>query len=183
MKKLVYTTLTIILSFSLFAVHSKAAPGDLFVLVNLSGDGSACSVLKVDPLGNLSEIVNNSQVEAAVDKPRVNCGGVGIACASDGDVFFSEDGTSGGPEFLSLSNILRIVPPGGNLELFVPTSSILAVTGENEANLDRGMALGPDGNLYTADDTTESILKATVPGGVVSTAITEDVIAEATCGS
>jgi len=63
--------------------------------------------------------------------------------------------------------------PAGVLSTFVTEAQIIAVTGGTTADLDNGMVIGPDGDLYFVDNSVEIILKATIPGGVVSVVLRE----------
>ncbi len=171
MKKLIYSALTIVLVISIFAIRSEADPGDLFIVVELD-DETACSVLKVNPAGRLSEFVTNDEILAVTGENEADCDNVGIACNLNGDVYFGED-------FDDESKVLR-AERFGDLSLFVPTSALIAATGDSSADLDKGMAFGPDGNLYAADEQSDSILQITVPGAAVSVSVTEEQIESAT---
>ena len=179
MRKLTYFALTSILTVSFFTLNSIADPGDLFVQVDLdidNGNGTPpkCSILRVEPDGSLFEFVSFEEIIAVTGETGADCDDTGMVCANNGDIYFSEDFGGDG----SASKILKATP-GGELSLFVSASEIAAVTGSSP-DLDNGMAFGPDGNIYTCEERTDSIIKVTVPGGNVSIEITEAQIGAAT---
>ena len=63
MKKFI-SGLTILLLAVIFTVSANAAPGDLFVQVDvqLAGPGGGCSILKVTPDGTSSEFVSAAAI-------------------------------------------------------------------------------------------------------------------------
>lgn len=153
--------LTMIISLS-----ANAAPGDLFVQVDLEdplvGD-EQCSILKVLPDGTFTEFVSFPTILALTGLADCSMSNTGIAVADNGNVYFSEPASD---------SIIKATPAGA-LSTFVTKAQIIAVTGEPGANLNNGMVIGPDGDLYFNDGRSNSILKATIPGGVVSLVVSE----------
>ncbi|TDI88844.1 MAG: hypothetical protein E2O72_07600 [Candidatus Dadabacteria bacterium] len=153
--------LTMIISLS-----ANAAPGDLFVQVDLEdplvGD-EQCSILKVLPDSTFTEFVSFPTILALTGLADCSMSNTGIAVADNGNVYFSEPASD---------SIIKATPAGA-LSTFVTKAQIIAVTGEPGANLNNGMVIGPDGDLYFNDGRSNSILKATIPGGVVSLVVSE----------
>ena len=179
MKGLFYSVLTTVLTLSLFTVTSIAAPGDLFIVVDLDQDEefTGCSVARVDPQGNISEFLTNSEITDASNESFAECDNVGIACTIGGEFYFGDD--FGDRPDNRGSKIFEGGPNTGQVSLFTPASAIEAATGEIPSNLAKGFVFGPDGNLYVNDETSSNILRVTVPGSVVSIAVPEASISNA----
>ncbi len=144
-----------------------AAAGDLFVQVDLGSDSDGCSILRVTPGTQLSEWVSAADISVASGVEGSDCSDTGLVATSDGSVYFSEDVSD---------NIFR-VSTSGDVEVFVARSAVSAVTGSDVVDFDSGMALGPDGHLYAADEETDSIVKITLPdGNDISVVVTESKI-------
>ena len=80
-------------------------------------------------------------------------------------------------------NILA-VSLGGDVEIAVPRSEILAATGQSSVQLsNRGIAADAEGNLYFTDGNSDSILVKPADGGPVQVAATRAEIAAATGSS
>ena len=153
--------LTMIVSLS-----ANAAPGDLFVQLDLEDPlvgNDQCSILKVMPDGIFSEFVSFPTILALTGLDDCDMDDTGIAVARSGDVYFSEDQSD---------SVIKATPAGA-LSTFVTEAQIIAVTLEGSANLSNGMVIGPDGGLCFNDRISNSILKATIPGGVVSLVVSE----------
>jgi len=144
----------------IFSYTANAAPGDLFVQVELRGGpgDTQCSILKVKPDGTFTEFVSLTDILALTGEVRCDLEDTGIAVADNGDVYFSED----------QSDTIIKATPDGALSTFVTEAQITAATGAGSADMDNGMAIGPDGDLYFADENSDTVLKATIPGGDVS---------------
>jgi len=160
--------LMILLFAMIIPLSANADPGDLFVQVNLdSGPFMApnpqnCSILKVTPGGGLTEFISSQQIKDVTGEGAVDCGNSGLAIDRDGNVYFNEDE----------SDSVLVATPDGDLSIFVPEAAITALTGLANADLDNGMTIGLDGNLYFADEE-GFVLRATIPNGVVSLVLTE----------
>ncbi|MCH7950352.1 MAG: IPTL-CTERM sorting domain-containing protein [Candidatus Dadabacteria bacterium] len=153
--------LTMIVSLS-----ANAAPGDLFVQLDLEAPlvgNDQCSILKVMPDGIFSEFVSFPTILALTGLDDCDMDDTGIAVARNGEVYFSEDQSD---------SVIKATPAGA-LSTFVTEAQIIAVTLEGSANLSNGMVIGPDGGLCFNDRISNSILKATIPGGVVSLEVSE----------
>ena len=151
-----------------------AAPGDLFVQVELNyddfnGDQEGCSILRVSPEGVLSEWVSNKQILALTGLSATDCDDTGLAVACDGTLYFNEDE----------SDHIFTVSPSGELSIFVTRQAIEAVTGIRP-DIDNGMTLGPDGHLYAADENCDCVIRVTIPGGTVSVVVSEEQITDVT---
>ncbi len=149
-----------------------AEPGDLYVQVNLVGATTACSILRVEPDGTLTEWVSNTQILAATGEADADCDDTGLAVALDGTLYFSED----------TSDALLAVSPVGGVSVLVSEATIAAATGDSSSDIDSGLILGSDGNLYAADDDCDCVIRVTLPGGAVSVVVTEATIEAATGG-
>jgi len=166
MKKLLSGLMVLVLAIFL-SVSSQAVEGDLYVQVDcpgLSPDG--CSIMQVTPGGGISQFVSFAQILAATGKVEADCTNTGLAVAENGDVYFSED----------TSDSILMVTAAGVVSVFVTEAALDAAAGE-PVDLDNGMAIGPhDGNLYVADDNSDSILRVIIGGpgnGLVTQIITE----------
>jgi len=164
--------LTVLLLAVIFSVSANAAPGDLYVQVELEGGPGSdqCSILRVTPGGTLSEFVSFTAILALTGETFCDMEDTGLAIADNGDVYFAEDG----------SDTIIKATPAGALSTFVTKAQITAVTGSGSVDLDNGMVIGPDGDLYFTDEQSDTLLKATIPGGVVSLLLTEDEITAVT---
>ena len=165
MKKII-SGLSVLLFAVIFSTSANAAPGDLFVQIDLEdgpGDTTQCSILKIAPNGTFTEFVSFTDIIALTGDDNCEMDDEAIAVADNGDVYFSEDE----------SDSIIMATPAGALSTFVSEAQITAVTGSGNADIDNGMVIGPDGDLYFADANSDSILKATIPGGVVSLVLSE----------
>jgi exosortase sorting signal-containing protein len=169
MKKLI-SSAVIILFVTLFSVGAQAFPGDLYVQVDLDGVTSNCSILRVTPGGGLSQFISSLKIKSVTGQGSADCGDTGLAIDRDQNVYFSED----------VSDAVLVATPEGDLSIFVTEAQITALTGSGSADIDNGMTVGLDGNLYFADEQSDFVLKATIPDGVVSVVLTEDEIAAVT---
>ena len=88
----------------------------------------------------------------------------GLAVADNGDVYFSEDN----------SDFVIKATPDGVLSTFLTGAEIAAVVGNLNVDLENGMTIGPDGDLYFIDENNDTVLKATIPDGVLSVVLTRD---------
>ena len=157
--------LTVLLLSMIFSYSAIAAPGDLFVQVQLrGGDPFQCSILKVTPGGTLSEFVSFEAIIALTGLDNCEMDDTGIAVADNGDVYFSED----------TSDTIIKATPDGTLSTFVTEDQITAVTGAGSADMDHAMTIGPDGDLYFADENSDTVLKATIPDGAVSLVLSKE---------
>lgn len=168
------TMLRVVLALLLgsLAYKSVAAPGDLYVQVALSVNGSAtgCSILKMAPDSELSEWVATTAITAVTGESTCDFDDTTMVIDDDGVIYAAED---------TSHDILK-VSPTGVVEVFVPAADIDAVIGET-TDIDNGMALSPrDGHLYIADEDCNCVLKVTVPDGDVSIVVTEATIRSAT---
>ncbi|MCH7519613.1 MAG: IPTL-CTERM sorting domain-containing protein [Candidatus Dadabacteria bacterium] len=166
MKKLLSGLMVLVLAM-FFSVSSQAVEGDLFVQVDCSGlTDDGCSIMQVTPAGVISQFVSNAQILAATGESVADCTDTGLAVAENGDVYFSEDE----------SDSILMVTAAGVVSVFVTEAALDAVVGET-VDLDSGMAIGPhDGNLYVADENSDSILKIIIGGpgnGLVTQIITK----------
>ena len=165
MKKLLSGLMVLLLAM-IISVSANAAPGDMFVQVefNITGpDNDQCSILKVAPDGTLSEFASFEDITALTGEPDCDFDDVGMTIADNGDVYFSEDE----------SDTIIKATPDGVLSTFVTEAQILAVTGAGIVDLDHAMEIGPDGDLYSIDEFSNTLLKATIPGSVVSLVLSE----------
>ena len=164
MKYFISGFLVLFLSITI-SLSASAASGDLFVQVDLviDFDDESCSILRVMPDGTFTEFVSAESVLALIGLTECEMGDTGLTVADNGDVYFSED----------ISGSIIKATPSGALSTFVSKAQITAATGEEDANPQNGMVIGPDGDLYFNDGISESILKATIPGGVVSVVVSE----------
>ena len=178
MKKHILSALAAVFIVSVFAVSSIAKPGDLFIVVDLDDDeGTGCSIARVDPQGNISEFLTNSEITAASGESAAECDNVGIACTRDSEFYFGDD--FGESPANDGSKIMKGGPLSGQVSLFTTGTEIVDVTGDSPSNLSKGFAFGPEGNLYVNERTSTSILRVTVPGSVVSIAVPEAPINDA----
>lgn len=148
---------------------ANADPGDTYVQVDFPVEGASndeCSILKVAPNGALSEFVSFDDIIALTGEPDCDFDDVGITVADNGNVYFSEDE----------SDTVILATPTGALSIFLTESDITAVTGAGSADFDNALEIGPDGNLYFIDEQSDTVLKATIPGAVVSIVLTSDQI-------
>jgi len=152
--------LTVLLLSMIFSYSANAAPGDLFVLVELRGGPGAtqCSILKVKPDGTFTEFLSFTDILALTGLASCDLEDTGLAIADNGDLYFAEDD----------SDTIIKATPAGVLSTFVTKAQIMAATGAVGADIDDGMAIGPDGDLYFSDEFSDTVLKATIPGGAVS---------------
>jgi hypothetical protein len=165
MKKFISGFIVLILAM-IISFSANAAPGDTFVQVDfdISGpDNDQCSILKVAPDGTLSEFASFEDITDLTGEPNCDFDDTGMTVADNGDVYFSEDE----------SDTIIKATPDGVLSTFVTTAQILAVTGGGAVDLDHAMEIGPDGDLYFIDEETNTLLKATIPGSVVSLVLSE----------
>ena len=171
MKKLI-SGLTLLLLVLAFSFGAKADPGDLYVQIDLEDgpDPTQCSILKIAPNGTFTEFVSFTDITALTGEPTCEMDDAAIAVADNGDVYFSDD----------VSDSIIMATPAGALSTFVSEAQITAVTGSGSADIDNGMVIGPDGDLYFADEQSDFVLKATIPGGVVSVVLTMAQIQAAT---
>lgn len=153
-------------------VPLRAESGDLYVQINLEGPTDGCSILRVEPDGALSEWVSNAEILAATGEADADCDDTGLAVALNGTIYFSED----------TSDSILVVSPFGVVSLFVSEATLAAATGAGISDIDSGLILGSDGNLYAADDSCDCVVQITVPGGVVSVVVAEAAIEAATGG-
>lgn len=177
MKKTIFSAILAVFTISVFSVASVAAPGDLFVTVDLDEDTDqpGCSILKVDPQGNLSIFLTDDEIRDATGLEAAVCDDSAIACDLNSEIYFTEKFNSGEEE--EESRILRGGPTEGIVSLFTSNATIVDATGEEEgADLKKGMTFGPDGNLYATDDASDSVLQITVPGSEVSITVAEETI-------
>jgi|GEM_PF-1657727 len=170
-KILVPVVLLLCLVFSGF-VPVLAEPGDLYVQINLVGATTGCSILRVEPDGTLTEWVSNAQILAATGEADADCDDTGLAVALDGTLYFSED----------TSDALLRVTPAGVVSVLASEATLAAATGDSSSDIDSGLILGSDGNLYAADDACDCVVRVTLPGGAVSVVVTEATIEAATGG-
>jgi len=177
MKKLLSGLMVLVLAM-FFSVSSQAVEGDLFVQVDCSGlSPEGCSIMQVTPAGVISQFVSFAQILAATGETSADCDDTGLAVAENGDVYFSED----------TSDSILMVTAAGVVSVFVTEAALDAAAGQS-VNLDNGMAIGPhDGNLYVADENSDSILRIIIGGpsnGVITQIITEaDFVALLPAGS
>lgn len=161
------------MAFLLLSVMTKsgayAAPGDLFVQVDDDNEPSRASILHITPAGVLSEWVSNAAILAATGESSADFSDTGMAVAGDGTIYFSED----------VSHDILMVSPAGVVSVFVDSTVIDAVVGTSN-DIDNGLILGQDGNLYAADEDADCIFRVTLPGGAVSIVVTEAQILAAT---
>ncbi len=159
MKKFI-SILTVPLLAMIFSASASAVPGDLFVLVELRGGPGAtqCSILKVSTGGALTEFISFTDILALTGQASCDLEDTGLAIADNGDIYFVED----------VSDTIIKATPDGTLSTFVTEAQITAATGAGSADMDDGMAIGPDGNLYFTDENSDTLLTATIPGGDVS---------------
>ncbi len=173
MKKFISGLMVLLLAV-IFSLSANAAPGDLFVQIDLRDIPDVvtdqCSILKVMPDGTFSEFVSFTAILALTGLGNCDMDEAGIAIADNGDVYFSED----------QSDSIIKATPDGVLSTFVTEAQITALTGSGSADLDLGMVIGPDGDLYFTDQTSDFVLKASIPGGAVSVILTEDQITAVT---
>jgi hypothetical protein len=153
------------------AAPVHAAPGDLYVQINLENGTDGCSILRVEPDGTLSEWVSNGQILAVTGEADADCDDTGLAVAFDGTLYFSED---------TSDSLLRVTPTGV-VSLFVSEATLTAATGDSSSDIDSGLIVGSDGNIYAADDDCDCVIRIT-PAGVVSVVVTEAEIETATGG-
>lgn len=163
MKKFISGLMVLFLTM-IISLSANAAPGDLFVQVDLQGGpgDDQCSILKVMPDGTFSEFVSSTAITALTGEDYCDFNNTGLAVADNGDVYFSD----------SESDSVIKATPAGVLSTFVSEAAVTAVTGDSFSP-GNGMVIGPDGDLYFNDRDSESILKATIPGGVVSIVVSE----------
>ena len=173
MKKLI-SSFMVLLLVAVFSYSANAAPGDLFVQIDLRDSPDVvtdqCSILKVRPNGTFTEFVSFTDILALTGLDNCDMDKTGIAIADNRDVYFSED----------QSDSIIKATPDGDLSTFVTEAQITALTGSGTADLEYGMVIGPDGDLYFTDEQSDFLLKATIPGGAVSVVLTEDQIAAVT---
>jgi len=81
--------LMVLLLAVIFSVSANAAPGDLFVQVDLESPGQ-CSILKVMPDGTFTEFVSFTTILALTGQASCDLDDTGIAVADNGDVYFSK---------------------------------------------------------------------------------------------
>ena len=162
MKELIGSGL--ILLFTIFSLSANAAPGDLFTQVNLNQEMGPvnCSILKTAPNGDLAEFVSSDQIKNLTGEDAADCDNSGLAIEDNGNVYFNEDESD---------NIFKVTPEGV-LSIFITEAEITALTGLANADLDNGMTIGLDGNLYFADEE-GFVLRATLPDGDLSLVLTE----------
>lgn len=172
MKKLT-GTLTVLLFTFIFTAGAKADVGDLFVQVDLENGSGGCSILQVKPNGALINAVPNAQILATTGFGSADCSDTGLAINNNGDIFFTED---------TSDSILKFDQSTGVLSTFVTEAQVTAVTGATTADFDNGLAFGPSGTLFAADEQSDSIVSIN-PSGVVSLFITEAELAAATGNS
>lgn len=170
---------TVVFSALILSTQALAADGDLFVQVDNddnSFDEAECSILQVDPQGDLSEFISASQIEAATGSESNECQNTGLAIDTVGNVFFGIDffisEVENGPD-ISGSNILMATPEG-SVSLFATNAQLAAATGASRVDLENGMAFGPDGALFVNDSVSNSILRIPVPLGPITRVVTED---------
>lgn len=185
--KTLISSIMILFLVTVFSVATNAATGDLFVQVNLNSgpimeqNPPNCSILKVEPNGDLTEFISSEEIKDQTGMDAADCGNTGLAIDENGNVYFSEDE----------SNSVLKATPDGDLSTFVTEASILAVTGLTEVELDNGMTIGLDGNLYFTDNPNitdnndqgvdlGSVLRATIPAGELSIVLSTEEILEVT---
>lgn len=176
MKKCV-SGLTVLLLVTIFSLSANADPGDLYVQIDLRDTPDVledqCSILKVLPNGTLSEFISFEDILDLTGEDTCDMDDTPLTVADNGDVYFSED----------ISDNVFMATPGGALSIFVTEAQIVAITGEVEgADLEQGMVIGPDGDLYFTDEQSDFVFKASIPGGILSVVVTEDEI-EAVTGN
>jgi len=183
MKKLT-SILTVLLFAVLFSAGARAADGDLFVQVdngNTDEDEDECSILKVDPDGDLSQFISPTEIEAVTGLDSNSCENTGLAIDMAGNVFFSLDHVSvinfDPFETFNTSSILMATPDGTLSQFVSPAQLLAAIPGAAEVDLENGMAFGPDGALYVNDSESNSILRIPVPLGPITRVVTESDIA------
>ncbi len=147
----------------------SAAPGDLFVQVD-DTIVDRCSILRVTPTGVISEWVTSAAILAATGEAGCDFSDTGMAITRDGTLYFNDD----------TSDDILMVSPAGVVTVFVTEATLDAAATGDTADIDNGMALGSDGNLYAADENGDVVLKITVPGGVVTIEVTKAQITGAT---
>jgi hypothetical protein len=163
---------TAVITFTPLFVH--AAPGDLYVQVdlNLESGNDGCSIMRVTPAGSISEWVSPAAILVATGESSSDCDDTGLAVDEDGTIYFSEDVSD---------DILRVTP-AGTVSQFVSKETVMALTGNESADFDNGMAIGFDGNLYAADnyEGTGNVLKIILPSGPVTIVVSTATIESAT---
>lgn len=178
--KTIISSIMLLFLVTLFSINAAAAPGDLYVQVNLDSDPimeenpQDCAILKVGPSGILTDFISSEEIKDHTGLDAADCSNTGLAVDENGNVYFSEDESS---------SVLKATA-GGELSTFVTEDSILALTGLTEVNLDNGMTIGMDGNLYFVDNAQNeeefdrgSVLRATIPEGELSIVLsTEEVL-------
>ena len=164
MKKFIGGLMVLLLA-TIVSVSANAVPGNTFVQVSfdLLTPFDECSILKVAPDGTLSEFASFEDITDLTGEPDCDFDDVGMTIADNGDVYFSEDE----------SDTIIKATPDGVLSTFVTEAQILAVTGAGIVDLDHAMEIGPDGDLYFIDEFSNTLLKATIPGSVVSLVLSE----------
>ena len=153
-----FTRVGLVVSGLLFGVTTANAQS-LFAQVDISfeADGGGCSILRAESDGMLTEWVSNSEILAVTGELDADCADTDITIAPDDTLYYAED---------TSHDILR-VDPTGVVSVFVDSATIDAVVGTT-SDIDNGMALGPDGNLYAADEDCDCIIQITIPDGTVS---------------
>ena len=106
------------------------------------------SILKVNPDGSITQIVTQDEIKALTGESDADMDNRGIAIDADGNVYFTEKDSDA---------ILMKPADGGALQIVVSEAQIAALTGSSGAD-PKALTIGPDGKIYVADDTSDSII-------------------------
>ena len=125
--------------------------GDVFFT-----DDSSDSILKFDQSsGTISTFITEADVTAVTGNANADFDN-GLAFGPAGNLYAGDEESE---------NIL-IISPSGVVSIFISEADVIAVTGAASFDPEGGIAVDRDGNVYVADDTTDSILKITPFGGI-----------------
>ena len=106
------------------------------------------SILKVSPDGSIEQIVTQDEITALTGQGDADMDNRGIGIDGAGNVYFTEDDSDA---------ILMKPADGGPLQIVVSEAEIAALTGSSGAD-PKALTIGPDGKIYVADDTSDSII-------------------------
>ena len=138
------------------------APPPMYVM-----DAGSDSILMVSFGGRVSEVaVSEAEIMAATGKDSANLQDRGIAVDDAGNIFF----TDAKPD-----SILMKPADGGALEVIATKNDIKDVTGAKGAD-PKSIAIGSDGKLYVADDSSDGILRIDPTTGNVTEVVTDNVL-------